>query len=451
MIESSIHETLFRLGQQQLLTGLEQLSQAQLHDFALSLSKYDPALSAKQKEVLLQQNPLCFSDILPYLEHEISGDVENREYGRMLVRQEKVGCLILAGGQGTRLKVDGPKGCFPVSPIQGKSLFQLFCERTKAASAWSGHSLPLCIMTSACNHAQTIAFLQQHDYFGLHFSQVSFIEQSLLPFLDDRGNWLLEKPGKIAEGPDGNGDALRLFFKCGFWDKWKAAGIEYLNVIFVDNALADPFDPEFVGFTAQRGVDIALKAVDRLSPDEKMGILTAHAGKLKVIEYSEIPRDISQFTLSSTGMLCISMQFIHHLYQELNVTLPLHLARKRAPVLLGTSKGVVQEIAHVWKCERFIFDLLDHARTSAALVYPRGKIYAPLKNATGERSIETVKQALLLRDREIYQELTGRSPPVSAFELDPAFYYPSEEMKLKLHQFQLSEHDYVSKDVVIRK
>jgi UDP-N-acetylglucosamine/UDP-N-acetylgalactosamine diphosphorylase len=123
---------------------------------------------------------------------------------------------------------------------------------------------------------------------------------------------------------------------------------------------------------------------------------------------------------------------------------PLHLARKKAKVLLGTSKGYVQDIAQVWKCERFIFDLFDHARKSGALVCSREKIYAPLKNSSGDRSIETVKQALLLHDREIYRALTGLLPSVSAFELDPAFYYPSEELKQKLLEFDLSDRDYVS-------
>jgi UDP-N-acetylglucosamine/UDP-N-acetylgalactosamine diphosphorylase len=177
-------------------------------------------------------------------------------------------------------------------------------------------------MTSTLNHTQTVGFLQRHDYFGLSASQVSFLEQAMLPIFDDRGHWLLEEPGKIAEGPDGNGDALRLFFKGGIWKQWKDLGIEYLNVIFVDNPLADPFDPEFVGFTARTGADAALKAVERLSPDEKMGVLAERAGNLKVIEYSEIPADALQFTLSSTGMFCLSMEFIRHLYQELDVEFP---------------------------------------------------------------------------------------------------------------------------------
>ncbi|MBI2812269.1 MAG: UTP--glucose-1-phosphate uridylyltransferase [Candidatus Melainabacteria bacterium] len=278
-------------------------------------------------------------------------------------------------------------------------------------------------MTSPLNHQQTLDFFEKHEHFGLSSSQLTFFEQKMLPFLDDAGNWLLEEPGKIAEGPDGNGEALRLFFENGTWEKWHASGVEYINVIFVDNALADPFDPEFIGYTVRTQADAALKAVERNCPDEKMGVLAEYNGKLKVIEYSELPPHAAQFMLSSTGMFCMTMEYVRYLYQDLQVKLPLHLARKTAKALLGTAKGQFQENVKIWKFERFIFDLLDYARKSAVLLCPREKIYAPLKNASGERSLETVKQALLLHDRAIYQALTGLLPPTEEFELDPALYY----------------------------
>lgn len=443
MIAEKIRDTLFKLGQQQLLTGIEQLLPSQLEDFLSQLEKYDPRLCLRQMNLLFKRDKAIFSTDVSFQNYEKSGNSEDRRMGEALLRQGKVGCLILAGGQGTRLGVDGPKGSVPVSPIKGKSLFQIFCERAKAASNWSGQELPLCIMTSPLNHAQTVDFFQSHNYFGLPLSQVSFFEQGMLPFIDDRGHWLLEEPGKIAEGPDGNGHALRLFYECGLWDKWRAKGVEYLNIIVVDNALADPFDPEFIGFAHRTKVDVSLKAVVRQSPDEKMGVIAERDNKLKLIEYSELTKGSSQFTLSNTGLFCMSMEFIRHIYQDLNVELPLHLARKTASVLLGTAKGLFQEKAYVWKCERFIFDLFDYARTSSVLVYPREKIYAPLKNATGDKSVESVRQALFSHYRDIYQSITGSMPSVNEFELDPAFYYPSVELKQKLSKLSLSDKDYV--------
>jgi UDP-N-acetylglucosamine/UDP-N-acetylgalactosamine diphosphorylase len=440
-IRDEVRQILHPLGQLHLLTGVDRLSLAELQSFFAQLKKYSPDLPKQQKAY--SEKPR-FSENVPWSKFERSGDPQNFLRGEELIRQGKVGCLILAGGQGTRLGHEGPKGVVPVTPIRKKSLFQLFCERTKAASSWAEKKLSLCMMTSELNHKQTVDFLQRHSFFGLDPAQLSFFQQQMLPFLDSDICWLLEKPGKIAEGPDGNGHALRLFLESGIWEKWKNVGIEYLNVIFVDNPLADPFDPEFVGFTDRMGADAALKAVERLYPDEKMGVLAEREGRLKVIEYSEIPPHPSLFTLSSTGMFCISMDFISHLYAKNKAELPLHLAKKRAKVLLKLAKGYTQQSADVWKCERFIFDFLDHVRSSAVLLCPREKIYSPLKNAVGDKSIQTVKQALLLHDQEVYRALTGLIPAAQEFELDPAFYYPSEAMKKRLQTLCLSNQSYIA-------
>lgn len=374
-MQHQIKQLLSDWGQLHLFEGVESLSGAELRSFLDQLQKYDSSLAFKQKQLLAHPNPQY--PALPCSQFARSGNPEDFCRGEQLLRQGQVGCLILAGGQGTRLKFDGPKGAFPL--LDGKSLFQIFCEKVKQASLLAGINLPLCLMTSELNHQQTVDFFHEHDCFGLEASQLSFFTQEMLPFLSDSGDWILEKPGKILEGPDGNGHALHLFYKTGLWRQWKEKGVEYLNVIFVDNALADPFDPEFVGFTVRKGVDAALKAVERLKADEKMGAVAERDGKLKVIEYFELPSNASEFTLSSTGMFCLSMSFIEHLCKDLNAEFPLHLSRKNA----------------VWKCERFLFDLLHYARSSAAFVCPREKIYAPLKNATGEHSLETVQKALL--------------------------------------------------------
>ncbi len=427
----TIYDTLSTLGQRQLLTGIEYLHPLELQEFHTKLQTYDRELLSRQKHLLLKHKDAL--NALPYPKHASSGNPGDRLRGEEMVCQGKVGCLILAGGQGTRLGFDGPKGLFPVTAICNKSLFQLFCERAKAAGASF-----LCIMTSPINHAQTVAFFNEHRNFGL--DEVTFIQQGMLPFIDDRGNWLLEKPGKIAEGPDGNGHALQLFFKEGIWEKWKASGVEYLNVIFVDNPLADPFDAEFAAFTQRTRADAAVKAVLRLAPDEKMGVLAERNGKLQVIEYSELPNDVSAFTLSYTGMLCFSMDFIQRLQ---SFQMPLHLARKTAKALLGTAKGHCQEQVQVWKCETFLFDVLEAAANTSVLLCPRDKIYAPLKNASGERSIATVKQALQAHDHEVYRDLTGRTAEVCTFELAPAFYYPTPSLKEKLCAHVLREGEYV--------
>lgn len=373
MIENLLHE----LGQTHLNLGIEHLTSEQLQTFFFQLQKYSALLPAQRQ---LLGKKIVSQQYTPWSQFTRSGNSQDQSLGAKLIRQKKVGCLILAGGQASRLGLFGPKGTIPV--LGKKSLFQVFCERAQGPPKG-----PLCIMTSPCNHEQTEQFFKDNSYFNLAPSQLFFFSQEMLPFLDDQGNWILEEPGCLAMGPDGNGHALNLFFESGIWKRWAEMGIEYLNVIFVDNALADPFDAEFVGLTARTKVDAALKAIDRLPGDSSMGALMEKEGKLKIVEYSEMLGD-SEALLSNTGMFCIAMTFIPYLAQEIKAQFPLHLARKKFN----------QGAQEVWKCERFLFDLLEYVRSSAVLVYPREQIYAPLKNATGDKSIDTVRSALSRAD-----------------------------------------------------
>ncbi len=414
------------LGQYSLLVGVEQLTPLQQENFCAQLKMFAPLLK-EQKRLLTAHSthstPLPFSSAEPPQDFAL---------GEALVAQGKVGCLILAGGQGTRLGFAGPKGMVPVSCVRHKSLFQHLAERVNAAAHWANKEIPVAIMTSPVNHGETTAFFKKNAFFGL---RPSFFEQKELPFIDEQGDWLLERPGELAMGPDGNGHALQLFFSTGIWHKWKEKGIEYVNLIFVDNALADPIDRELVGFVKRSGFDAALKAIKRVSPTEMMGVLAQKEGKLCVVEYSEIPPYAPEFTLSSTGMFCVSMDFIHFLCHELKAEFPLHLAKKTALI--------ANETKRVGKCERFLFDLLNYTRSSGALLVPREKHYAPLKNAEGDKSLKTVQEALLSYDQERYFFLTGKRANSLLFELSPAFYYPSESLKKKLRDHPLQEGEYV--------
>ncbi|MBS0620718.1 MAG: UTP--glucose-1-phosphate uridylyltransferase [Verrucomicrobia bacterium] len=323
-----------------------------------------PPIHRRQRALLF--HPPGRPDFAPLSTYESSGSESDRLLGEELLREGKVGCIIVAGGQATRLGCAGPKGAIVVTPCSGKSLFQLFSERARRC----GRLHPLAIMTSPLNHDATLGFFRDN-----HFeAQPVFFQQGMLPFLDDRGNYAYDAEGKLLAGPDGNGLALHRFVQSGIWQEWKRLGVEYLSVIPVDNPLADPFDPELIGFAKRKGVDCVLKAIERLAPDEKMGVIGESGGKIGVVEYSELPENHAAFSIAHTGMLCFSMDFLTRLPKEM----PLHLARKQG----------------MWKCETFLFDLLPYAHSAAVLVYPREKVYAPLKNATGPNSLETVKRAL---------------------------------------------------------
>ena len=451
MNENAILSHLSHLKQKHLLAGFDRLTQDQKKQFGHQVQKYDRGLLQRQHDLLFSK-PKAGHPFEPIQNYAQAGSYADRVLGEELVRQGKVACLILAGGQGSRLGVDGPKGAVAVSPIKGKSLFQLFSERCRSASMRAGRPLHLAVMTSPLNHAATKEFFASHGHFDLPSSHLHFFEQSVLPFCDDRGNWLLERTGKIAEGPDGNGNALHLLYQAGLYDQWRSDGVEYVNVILVDNPLADPFDAELIGYHCRMHADVVVKAVPRLSANEKMGVVVTSNGKTCVVEYSELSdADLlavgadgaPRFSIANTSQFSFHIDFIRKIATDRECALPLHLARKQAPVLLATAQGSCIELVKVWKFETFIFDLLPFAKRVEVLLYPRGLSYAPLKNASGEKSLQTVQDALLAFDRHIYSTLSGLPSPSTPFELHPSFYYPTPDLASRWKAKELPSDSYV--------
>jgi UDP-N-acetylglucosamine/UDP-N-acetylgalactosamine diphosphorylase len=450
MHTSQLLSHLAQLGKKHLLAGYAELASSQQARFAQEVLTLSGELLRCQRELLLSPSRSSAS-FEPISHVHRAGSEEDRRKGEQLIQEGKVACLILAGGQGSRLGTNGPKGAVPVSLIRRKSLFQLFAERTHSASLRAGRPLHLAIMTSPLNHAATLEFFDSHHRFGLPTSHLHFFSQGTLPFCDDRGNWLLERPGKLAVGPDGNGNALHLLNQTGLSEKWRSEGIEYVNVILVDNPLADPFDPELIGFHHRMQADVVVKAVPRLSAEEKMGIVVSCNGRTSVVEYSELHESdrlslnsdgTPRFSIANTSLFSFSLDFI----EKIADPLPLHLARKQAPVWLSTAQGSCTELAQVWKYETFIFDVLPLASRVETLLYPRDLSYAPLKNASGEKSLKTVQEALLAFDRYTYSTLSGLPSPDDPFELHPCFYYPTSELMEQWRGKALPPTSYVEKD-----
>ena len=375
---------------------------------------FPPDLISQQRARLQYKEPL--PTIAPLEHYTLAGDNSSCDL-------TKFGTIILAGGQGTRLGGAKAKGLVPVTPIQGKNLLQLFCEKTLAASRQAGHSLPLAIMTSPLNHEEIDAFLKRHDYFGL---SIDLFPQGMLPFLDDQGNWIVESGGKIAQGPDGNGHCFKRFVASGLWDKWQARGIQHINIVPIDNALADPFDKEFLSHHKEN--DVTIKAIPRYDPQENVGALCLKNGKVGVWEYTEISGETNELKFANINLFCLSMSFARRLAEK---TFPWHLAQKK------------HHHIPIWKFETFIFDMLDYAEKVGVVVFPRQQVYSPLKNAVGERSLTTVQASLLARDRAIIEQLTGKTPPGHPFELSQAFHYPTPELMQIWKGKDLPAHNYI--------
>lgn len=334
--------------------------------------------------------------------------------GKEALKNGEVATVVMAGGMGTRLKFPYPKGQYPISVVRKKTLFQLIAEKTLAASKKYGKELPIAFMTSDQNHEGTIAYFKEHADFGIH---PLFFKQGNLPFLDKSGN-PIKQGFDYVQGPDGNGRMFEHLAKSKILEAWEKQGIKYINVILIDNPLANPFDPFLIGALIDTNDDVIFKAVKKESPEEKTGTFVKVNGKLKVVEYTEMEMaEKSLFPYASISLFAATLPFAKKIAA---VNFPLHVALKPA---LPSSKE-----PDSYKFETFIFDLLDYADKADILLYPRDETFAPLKNSTGSDSPTTVGSALENLDRRILSQLTGHRITNQPLELDAQFHYPTKEL-----------------------
>ncbi len=437
-----MREKLHSIDQEAILKYTEELDSIEFRKLSEQVMKLS-AITFQQQRALLSPCPPTAPSLQPFSHFQTAGNSQYITAGKNALKSGKVGCLVVAGGQASRLRLNGPKGAVAVSPIKGKSLFQLFAEKGIAASHCYGKTLPLAFMTSPQNHQETVDFFHKHQNFNLTDKQLHFFTQSTLPLLNDQGDLFLETTSKIAEGPDGNGHALKQFVQSGIWQKWWDKGIRFLNFILVDNPLSDPFDAELVGLCHSTNSDIVVQTIKRKSGKEKVGVLVVNEGKTEVVEYSELradeqhakfPNGELKHSCANIGTFCFSMQFVKQMADE---ELPLHLARKAVKYLTDEKQTELSSQPNAWKFETFIFDILPFAKKIEALLTPREHCFAPLKNVSGENSLEDVQKLLQQRDREILENITGQKLlEESPIELPQEFHYPTAAL---IDQWQAAE------------
>lgn len=452
MNEKEVISFLSAFGSPGLVEHWHHLNSDKKRRLQAQISQIDLPTLRLQQQLAGQQEKNIHKTLSPFKAYAQAGNPEDIQRGKEALAQGEAGCLVVAGGQGSRLRISGPKGMCQVTAIRKKSLFQLLAEKTIAAGRQVGRLLPLAIMTSPLNHTDTVSFFESHALFGLDPSQVSFFSQDTLPFLDQHGHLFLETPDTLAEGPDGNGGVLRQFMRSGIWDKWLAAGVRYVNFVLIDNPLADPFDAELIGYQKRRNGDAVIKCTYRKNPDEKVGVIVQEHEKAVVVEYTELPKE-EQIAIDAQGSLrhllanlslfLFDMSFIHRVA---NASLPLHKAFKAVKYL--NSKGEVVQADHpmAWKFERFIFDVLPLGTKVEALVYPRERCFAPLKNFSGDDSLESVSRALQHRDRQVLGEVTGLPCQAKDIEISQDFYYPTDDLLRKWRGRPVTQTGYIDRD-----
>lgn len=437
MSPTTVRDLLSALQQEQLIPLIEALSPADQKSILNRLQAIDLDLLHQQRTVLDHPSSSQASFKPPEFYEHVQNVTGIEEKGLKLIEEGKVACLVVAGGQGTRLGSKAPKGCFPVSVERQKSLFALIAEKTIAAGLRAERLLHLIIMTSPDNREDTEAFFQSHDLFGLAREQLHFIQQDTLPFLTPEGDLFFSEKGRLAEGADGNGASLQVLVRSGVLDLIKEQGVEFLNYILVDNPMADPFDPFLVGYHADQKADVTLKCVERIDTTEKVGIIVQEEGKIVVKEYSELPDGVSTeaFSLANISLFCFSLDFAE---KTANVRLPLHAAFKSSPRLLADGTVTKEDTPSIWKFERFIFDLLAFANRTAILVYPREECFAPLKKLS---DLPLVQEVMTRQDRNLMRQLTGKRYETK--EIERSYYYLNNDKQMKLKAFPPIDQAYL--------
>ncbi|MCK6458510.1 MAG: UTP--glucose-1-phosphate uridylyltransferase [Planctomycetes bacterium] len=359
---------------------------------------------------------------VPYLPASSRGPrTEAAVRGRMELAGGKVAFAMIAGGQASRLRWDGPKGTFPIGPRTQRSLFQVLVEHLARAARDFGAVPPLAVTTSPTTDAAIRAFFELNDCFGFDRSVLSFVCQSSLPAFDADGRLVLAAPDRLFLSPDGHGGAIQSLEAKGTLKAWEQQGIATVCTLQVDNPLLKVVDPDFIGRIWTEGTPIATKVVLKETPGQRLGIVVRRNGRPAVVEYTEAPldraaaRDATGALVYGLGSIAAHAFRLDFLRRALSTGLPLHAARKEIPCV--DASGQESRVAGV-KYERFLFDVFPHARDLTVVEVAQDREYAPVKSAEGDESPETSRRALEAEYRRWYRE-AGREPPEGVLELSP--------------------------------
>jgi len=421
-------------GQGQVFAFWDKLSATAQQELLAEAAEVDLAEVERLNRTLVLNSGGATADLTdlspaPY-EHlpENGGDATKwaaaQSAGEAALRTGRVAAFTVAGGQGTRLGYDGPKGTFAVTPLRKKPLFQVFAEKIRAVGLRYGRPLHWFIMTSHANHEQTEAYFATHRHFGLDPGRVHFFRQGRMPAVDFAGKILLETPGTLALSPDGHGGSLRALHRSGALDLMKAEGIDTLSYFQVDNPIVRCVDPAFIGFHLLAGSEMSSKMVPKAYPEEKVGHFCLQHGRLVVVEYSDMPLAMQRETTPDGGLRynagsiaihVIDREFARRLAggsrekgssvakamedregrkekgggdAEVPV-LPFHRADKKIATVDAAGKPVKPEKANGVKFEMFVFDALPFARNSVVIETNRADDFSPVKNAEGVDSPQT--------------------------------------------------------------
>ena len=401
-----IYDKLKSIGQEQLLRFYDELDEAGKANLEKRINELDTSVL---DIVDAQRERGVFSPLGAITIEQISKDRQRlTDIGLDAIRQGKVGAVLLAGGQGSRLGSDKPKGMFNIGVNRQLFIFECLMNELKRVTAMAGTPLPLFVMTSSLNNSQTREFFEQQGYFGYDKEYVHFFVQEQLPAVDTDGKFMLSAKDTVACAPNGNGGWYISMRRSGVLHQAKNADrIEWLNVFAVDNVLQKLADPCFIGAVIDSKSACGAKVVAKASPDEKVGVLCLEDGKPSVVEYYEMTDEMQTMrepdgTLSYRFGVILNYLFnIRELEKAAEISLPLHRAFKKVSYIDDNGELITPDEPNAYKFETLVLDLIRLQSSCLAFEVERDKEFAPVKNKTGVDSVESARELLRKNGIEI--------------------------------------------------
>lgn len=397
-------------GQEHILNNYEELSEGEKDELLDQILSIDFDQITELYESTKKQISFANDKIEPidYVDKSALTADELKKYddlGEAAIKSGKYAVVTMAGGQGTRLGHNGPKGTFMLGLENDKSIFEILVDTLKESNDKYGVVIPWYIMTSRENNEQTEKFFKDNNFFGYDSNAITFFKQGELPMCSEEGKLLIDETGRIKEAADGHGGIFESMRKNGVITDMQAKGIEWAFIGPVDNVLVKMVDPTLLGVALDRNVNAAGKSVVKAGPQEKVGVFCKRNGKPGVVEYTEITPDLAEAT-DANGELVFGESHINCNLFNVNAMdevskkkLPYHSAHKKAKYVDEDGNLVVPEKPNAYKFESFIFDAFDMFDDMAILRVKREEEFAPVKNAEGNDSPATA--------RKLYKDFYG--------------------------------------------
>ncbi len=449
---ATVRQTLAQFHQTHLLDHLDRLTDLEREALLLEIESID--WTEIQSLVSGQEKAIDWAELAANAEPpkairladapRLNEDAER--IGEAAIRAGKVAMILVAGGQGTRLGFDKPKGMFPIGPVSHRTLFEMHVDSLRGAMKQFGVSIPLFIMTSPTTDAETRRYFRDNNNLGLPVELLTIFMQGSMPAVDTQtGKVLLESPGKIAMSPDGHGGIVKALRNHGILTQCAEQGIEHFYYAQVDNPMVTACDPTLVGHHIQAGSRMTTQVVQKRFATERVGNVVSIDDRTQIIEYSDLPASVAEQTNPDGSLKLWAGNIAVHVLDrsflqeccESPDALPYHRALKSVPYVDATGTIVKPTAPNATKFERFVFDLLPRAKTALVVEGDSSEVFAPVKNADGALTDTpaAAKQAISDRAKRWLRDAGVASDTETLVEINPLLAWDAKSVKQRLQSF----------------